>query len=653
MKKIVLLSLIFMTAMLQSPAQFSRYVIQLKNKTGTPFSISQPAQFLSQRAIDRRTRYRINIEQNDLPITPAYVDSIRLAGNVTILNVSKWFNQVCIQTTDASALSKINGFTFVQNAAPVAVRIMPSTMPVNKPFDPPIHTSVLPITARPMNPAGYYDYGQSLQQVQLNNTQFLHNLGFRGKGMQMAILDAGFYHYQSLPTFDSIRNNQQILGTWDFVNNEASVDEDHYHGMQTLSTIAANLPGTFVGTAPQTAFYLYRTEDAGSEYPIEENNWAAAAEQADSAGADIFSVSLGYNTFDNSSLNHTYADMNGRTTTISKAANIAARKGILVACSAGNDGNAAWHYIGSPADADSVLTVGAVNINRQVASFSSYGPSSDGQIKPDVAAVGANAVVANTSNGAPSFNNGTSFSCPITAGLVTCLWQAFPEVSNMQIIATLRQSADQFNTPDDRTGYGIADAKKAFVLLIKQLYQQQIFIDNSCKTAIQFAVKSAEGMTLFVERKLPLENNYTTIFTQDATGIFSTNDYNFADDLHGLPGNMAIRYRIKMSIGSDTSFYVDSATVNLINPCTLVEDIQVSPNPVSDELSVSIVRNEAVNVAIELFAINGQKVYSQKIAMQGGTQLIKIPTRQLSKGIYFVTVFINNKSAYTKKILRD
>ena len=644
-----------MTALLQSSAQFSRYVIQLKNKKGTPFSISQPAQFLSQRAIERRTRYHINIEQNDLPITPAYLDSIRLAGNVTILHVSKWFNQVCIQTTDATALSKINGFTFVQNAAAVAVRIMPSIRPVNKVLDPPIHSSVIPITARPMNPAGagYYDYGQSLQQVQLNNTQFLHNLGFRGKGMQMAILDAGFYHYLSLPTFDSIRNNQQILGTWDFVNNEASVDEDHYHGMQTLSTIAANLPGTFVGTAPQTAFYLYRTEDVSSEYPIEENNWVAAAERADSAGVDIFSVSLGYTTFDNNVFNHTYADMNGRTTTISKAANIAARKGILVACSAGNDGNAAWHYIGSPADADSVLTVGAVNVNRQVASFSSYGPSSDGQIKPDVAAVGANAVVANTSNGAPSFNNGTSFSCPITAGTISCLWQAFPEVNNMQIITSLRQSADKFNVPDDRTGYGITDAKKAFVLLIKQLYQQQIFIDNSCKTVIQFSVKSAEGMRLFVERKLPLENDYTTIATQDASGIFATNHYNFADDLHGLPSNIAIQYRIKMSIGTDTTFYIDSATVNHSNPCLLVENIQVNPNPVSDELSVSIVRNEAVNVTIELFAINGQKVYSKKTAMQGGTKLIKIPTRPLSKGIYFVTVFINNKKAYTKKILHD
>ena len=543
-------------------AQFTRYIIKLKDKGSNPYSISNPSQYLTARSIARRTRYGIAIDSTDLPITPRYIDSIRLAGAVTILNVSKWFNQVAIQTTDAAALTKINGFPFVLSAAPIGA--FSNGNPEQKALDVPTN-SLITGPASPQNVNDFYSYGQSYGQVHLHNGEFLHNRGFRGQGMQMAILDAGFYHYLSLPTFDSIRNNNQVLGTWDFVAGNASVDEDNAHGMNCLSTIAANMPGTFMGTAPKTSFYLYRTEDVNSEYPIEEQNWAAGIERADSLGIDVSSTSLGYNQFDNAIFNHTYADLNGHTTLNAKAAMMAAKKGIVLNFAAGNEGNSAWHYIITAADADSIIAVGAVNTSGVVGSFSSYGPSSDGRIKPDLSAVGVNAVVANTSNGQPTFGSGTSFACPNLAGLTTCLWQAFPEVNNMSLINAMKQSANRYTTPDNRTGYGVPDMKKSFVLLIRQLFSKSVTL-NACNTTLQWTAKSDTGISVTVERKLPTDINYVAMNTQTSITPFILRNFIYIDDLTGVPVG-DIKYRFKMTIAADTSFYLDSTTVTLNQSC--------------------------------------------------------------------------------------
>lgn len=651
MKKLLII-IFLLGGYTNSFAQYSRYIIQLKDKAGTPFSINTPLQFLSQRAISRRTRYNIGIDQTDLPVTPRYIDSIQLSGNVTILNISKWLNQVCILTTDVAALAKINSFSFVVASSPVAARPQPNISPVNKQLDPPINP--VPATpASPQNPVDIYNYGTAYPQIHLHNAEFLHNLGFRGEGLQLAILDAGFYHYKTLPTFDSARINNQILGTWDFVANEASVNEDHLHGMNAFSTIAANLPGSFVGTSPKSSFYLFRTEDINSEYPIEEFNWTAGAEKADSLGVDVVSVSLGYNTFDNSSFNYTYAQLDGNTTMIAKAADLAAKKGLLVVVAAGNEGNSSWKKILTPADADSVLVVGAVNAARQVAGFSSYGPSADGQIKPDVAAIGLGAVIADQNTGGPIFSNGTSYACPIMAGIASCLWQAFPELNNMAVIDALRKSSDRANTPDDRTGYGIPDAKKAFVILLKQSFTRQINMGNDCKTSISFTIKKASGMSAVVERKLPSDNNYVELSTIQFTGNFASGTVNYTDDLTGVSGGIAISYRLKMNIASDTSFYLDSATLNYSQSCTTVtEKISISPNPVTDRLSILIARNSSVSATILIHNASGQKIYSSTQQVSGA-QTITIPMKQVSRGAYFVTIILNGKKVMVKKIIRD
>ncbi len=463
MKKSFFLLLFLSALHLSLKAQFSKYIIRLKDKTGTPFSINNPSQFLSARSIERRRRQNILIDETDLPVNPAYIDSIVSSGTVTVLNKSKWLNQVCIHTTDSAALAKINSFPFVVSSQPL-MRSQ-SFLPAPDKFHEKIITTALPQALQ--TTSDYYKYGASYPQIHIHEGEFLHNNGFRGEGMMIAIMDAGFYHYKIITAFDSVRNNNQVAETYDFVNNEVSVDEDDIHGMFCFSIIAANWPGQLVGSCPKAKYFLYRTEDAASEYPVEEQNWAAAAERADSIGVDVFSTSLGYTTFDNSIFNHTYADMNGNKTIIAKACDYAAKKGIISVVAAGNEGNSTWHFISTPADADSAVTVGAVNSSGIVAAFSSFGPSSDGEIKPTVASVGEGSAIANTNN-QPAFGNGTSFATPNLAGLITCLWQAFPDFTNMEIIEAVKKSSSFYTTPDDRIGYGIPNFQKAYDDLFQQ-----------------------------------------------------------------------------------------------------------------------------------------------------------------------------------------
>lgn len=443
-------------------AQFYKFVVRFKDKAGTPFSISNPSAYLSARAIARRTRQHIAIDSTDLPITPRYIDSVRLVSNVTILNKSKWLNQVCILTTDPAALAKINTFPFVLAEQPVQ---HPQTLPVPSNKLNEVMGPASPVTVQ--SPQDYYSYGTSYPQIHIHEGEYLHNLGFRGEGMMIAILDDGFKNYQTLTAFDSVRNNNQIVETYDYVANDQNVNDDDTHGMYCFSIIACNWPGQLVGSCPKARFCLYRSEDLFTESPVEEQNWVAAAERADSNGVDVISTSLGYTTFDNPVFNHTYADMNGKTTIAARGATFAAKKGIIAVIAAGNDGLDSWHYIATPADADSVVTTGAVNSAGAVATFSSYGPSSDGRVKPTVASVGLGTAIAGLNN-LPTSGNGTSFATPNMAGLITCLWQAFQDFTNQEIIAAVKRSSSIYNTPDTRIGYGIPNFHKAYDDLMQQ-----------------------------------------------------------------------------------------------------------------------------------------------------------------------------------------
>ncbi len=435
-----------------------KYFIRFTDKNNTPFSVSTPTDFLSPRAIQRRINQNIPVVFSDLPVNQVYIDSLRALG-ASILNSTKWLNGVTIEC-DSTILQNILGLSFVNNARQV-MRIAAPQVPVNKkildnPFPANVNQGMLRVQG--------LDYGNSFNQIHLMNGEYLHDKGYTGNGIIIAVLDAGFYSVDQLGAFDSLRLGNRILGTWDFVDNEESVYEDNSHGMSVLSCMAGNVPGQLVGTSPNASFWLLRSEDAATEYLIEEYNWVSAAEFADSVGADLISTSLGYSTFDDSTMDHTYADMDGNTAPSSIGADMAASKGMLVLASAGNNGNSQWHYISAPSDADSIICVGAVNEFGYKAGFSSWGPSSDGDVKPNVAAKGAQTTVADAGGGI-STSNGTSFSCPVLAGSAACLWQAHPGKTNMEVLKAIEQSANYFQTPGDSLGYGIPNFILADLLL--------------------------------------------------------------------------------------------------------------------------------------------------------------------------------------------
>ncbi len=303
------------------------------------------------------------------------------------------------------------------------------------------------------------NYGQSFNQIHMVKGELLHNMGYRGEGMVIALLDAGFFNANTLPAFDSLRLNNQVLGTRDFVVPGNNVYAEHPHGMEVLSIIGGNIPGQLVGTAPKARFWLLRTEDANSEFIIEEYNWVSGAEFADSAGVDVINSSLGYTTFDDSTQNHSCNDMTGNTTPASKGANIAVSKGMIVVNSAGNSGGSSWKCVGAPADGFAVFAVGAVDSLGNYATFSSVGKVND-HVKPNITAQGK-ATVLSAPDGSVSRGNGTSFSSPVIAGMIACLWQAAYNVYNQLIMRAIEISSSKATQPDSLVGYGIPDFSRA------------------------------------------------------------------------------------------------------------------------------------------------------------------------------------------------
>jgi subtilisin family serine protease len=402
---------------------------------------------LSQRSIDRRKRQHISIDETDLPVSPDYLDSLKKRG-LEIVHTSKWLNGATVRTADTTLIKKITTLPFVT--------LVQLTKPGNvlKSVHNKFADEDVSVISDPVN------YGNSLSQLTQLNGQYLHNQGFRGKGIQIAILDAGFLHVNTITAFDSLRNSDRILGTRDFVDPKADIYAQNYHGMSVLSCMGGNVPGSLIGTAADASFYLFRSEDINSEYLIEEDNWVAAAEYADSLGVDVINSSLGYSQFDDPNMDHTYPDLNGKKTRVTQGANLASKKGILVFSSAGNEGNNSWKRIIVPSDGENVIGVAAVDKNGLRATFSSVGPAFGGAVKPNVAAMGSGTTLVN-SNGLIANASGTSFSSPVLAGMAACLLQANPYAGAKLAKLAIEQSANQYNKPDSLLGFGIPDFEKA------------------------------------------------------------------------------------------------------------------------------------------------------------------------------------------------
>ncbi len=440
----------------------SVYTVYFTDKNGTVFSVANPMAYLTPRAILRRNNQSINITAQDFPVNQNYVSAIQNLG-VQVLNRSRWLNAVSILCTDSALLATITNLPFVQHVDPVkSLKKTPvSKFDLNQLF---MRPKSLLTTEHNVAITTNYNYGPSYNQVNMLHGDLLHASGFDGQGKVIAVIDAGFLKADSCDTFDSLRANNQILGTWDFVEGNNNVYNDHYHGTYVLSIMGGNTPGELIGTAPKASYWLLRSEDAPTENMVEEFNWVCAAEFADSVGADVINSSLGYTTFDDSTMNHTFSDLDGNTAIATRGADYAASKGIVVCNSAGNEGTNPWLRISVPADADSILTVGAVNPSGMVTSFSGRGFIANGKVKPDVAAQGE-ATVGQTDPGVFVTGNGTSFSSPLMAGMCASLWQAIPNSTAQQLMQAVRQSCNHFSTPDSLTGYGIPDFSSAYTIV--------------------------------------------------------------------------------------------------------------------------------------------------------------------------------------------
>ncbi len=658
MKKLITVLFGSFLFFINAEAQLTRHVVKLKNKGNNPFSLNNPSAYLSQRAIDRRTKYGIAIDSTDLPVTPSYISQIDNVPNVSIINISKWLNSVTILTTDVNAINSINTFPFVQSVAGIAARIA-NANPANK-FFTEEHSMAYNHTERTaQTTADFFNYGTgSFNEINIHKGQFLHNIGLRGQGMQIAMFDNGYNNYTTLKAFDSANANAQILGTWDFVSAEQNVINDGSHGMQCFSTIVANIPGQFIGTAPKANFWLYKTEDDSGEYPIEEHHWACGAEKADSSGADVITSSLGYGyDFDGGFADYPRSSIDGNTTMSAIAADLAAKKGMLVFVSAGNAGNIPWHFITTPSDGDSVIAVGAVSISGVVGSFSSYGPSGDGQIKPDVAGVGVAAMIQSTSNTIVT-GNGTSYSGPKMAGLGSILWQAFPEFNNMKIRTALQQAGNLFATPDDRIGYGIPDLKKAFSNLLVE-YATSGSTINGCRIFINWTSKDVSAMKYEVERKAPGELSFSKIadINPVAGNNLSVNSYQFINTLAtGTSGSFSYRIRqiIDTAVASFADVYIDTTSVNVSSPCIVTgvnnppvagNMLLIKPNPVTNNTAILIIEtpDAITNMPVVIYDMNGRLVMRMQQSKGSGQSIFTLPIGKLAKGKYVIKVYNKTK----------
>lgn len=458
MKKIsLLLMLLGSMCMAQAQIANNKYWVQFADKNDSPYSIDNPEAFLSQRALQRRANQGIGIDEYDLPVNPHYLQAVADCG-AELINPSKWLNGVTIHTADPAVVEAINALGFVEN-----VRCCEYDAEAQLLKERWLAKEMEMVEAAGQN-KGYY--GGAFTQINQLNGIALHESGYTGEGMIIAVLDGGFIGADTHHCFDNMREEGRLLGTRDFVYHCDNVYSQSTHGCSCLSTIAAYDPQNFVGTAPKASFYLIHTEDGDSENIIEEYNWVSGAEYADSLGVDVCTTSLGYIDFDMGQWSHPFEHYDGKTAPMSIGVEIAASRGMLCLNSAGNEGDS-WNgecTLGIPADAEHILSIGAVDGNGQRASFSSVGPTFDGRIKPDVMAMGSNTYVAGSGN---SYYNGsgTSFSCPVMAGMVTCLWQAFPNATAAEIRDAVRDCADRAQNPDNRYGYGIPDFQEALGIL--------------------------------------------------------------------------------------------------------------------------------------------------------------------------------------------
>ncbi len=441
------IGLLMCVGMMAQPTPL-KYRVYLKDKNYNQYSLDKPEEFLSARSLERRKRQNIAVDYSDLPVSQAYINEIYQTGGNPVTK-GKWNNFVTVSVIDSIVAGEIGELPFVKKVELVWVQ-----PPANKPSETVKRDTLI---NRPTKSKDYYGLGD--EQITMCNGKKLHEAGFKGEGMMIAVIDAGYHNMDLINAMKNIK----VAGVKDLVKADSDIYMENNHGLGVLSCMAMNAPGIMVGTAPESEYLLLRSEDAYSEQLVEQDYWAAAVEYADSIGADLVNTSLGYYAFDNPLDNYHYRDLDGSYTLISRQASMVADKGMVMVCSAGNSGAGSWKKITPPGDAHNVLTIGAVEQSRLLAPFSSVGNTADGRIKPDVVAMGALTQVMGT-DGNIRKANGTSFASPIICGLVACLWQALPHLNALEVMDLVRKAGDRAQYPDNIYGYGIPDFWKAYEL---------------------------------------------------------------------------------------------------------------------------------------------------------------------------------------------
>ena len=493
-------------------AQQYFYFVNFKDKPNYTEKLYQPASYISERAINRRTRNRVPLNINDIPPDSAYLAQLATLPLI-IYGKSRWLNGALVLVNSKAESEKIEALPFVSKVTYTGLANL---------FDDDGLVSERSLQNQINQLAQAFEkrdsildtlaLGRSYEQLHQIHSEALLGRGLDGKGVLIAVLDAGFRNMDELEPFKHLFNEKRILATWDFVDAEEEVFEDDEHGLAVMSCLAANEPGLIVGSAPKSQYILLRTENPSSEYLVEEYFWLFAAEYADSVGVDIINSSLGYSKHDEKSMGHKYAELDGKTTIVTQAAEIAASKGILVVASAGNEGNDPWRRITAPSDGEHVLSVGAVDKKGNSVSFSSIGPTADKRNKPDIVARGKNTSLLGA-NGKVFEGNGTSYACPIIAGSAAQLLQLAPKTSAQKLKDVLVLSSHQYHQPDKQIGAGLPNlllASKMIVINRDSLIDINVTEDHFIHVLLFVSQKQKSKITIdYVDQNVTEKHNIT------------------------------------------------------------------------------------------------------------------------------------------------
>ena len=532
MKKLNFLLLLSISAGLMAQNNSYKFRVSLKDKGKHEYSVNAPEKFLSKRAIDRKKSHGIKIDERDFSVNPEYIAQVQKTG-AKVVSHSKWFNTLVVALKDSADIQNIKKLPFVTE-----------TRYIWRGKTTPEDYSRPRIAEQKYVETDSSYFGVAKNEFALHHADAMLNAGFAGRGLVVGVIDGGFTNVDVIPYFDNIR----ILDVKDFVP-DGYIFNSSSHGTSVLSCMATNKPGILLGSAPDASYVLLRSEDAETEFPVEEEYWVKAVEYADSIGVDIVTTSLGYNNFGDKSLSYTTADLDGKKSRMSEAADIAFEKGMLMVASAGNSGSSPWKKVTSPGDAFNIISVGAATEVGEIGKFSSNGPTADGRTKPEVVSVGVKKYTVGSS-GRINRINGTSFAAPFMAGLITSLWSINPDLNKEQIIEIVKQSADKVKTPDNVYGNGIPNFQTAMKVVLKTLPVNKANVKDANLIIEQKSKKEPYTLTL-QNPKFALDTYLVNVLDEDGN-LLASNKFN-KDKQMVVPSDICSKYKDLFFILKDSA----------------------------------------------------------------------------------------------------